>query len=93
MFVIRVSKFHKTNSDHLEKRNVRHAINEQTFETILTRFWKPNLPEKLNGEHCEKMTIKTVVIHIPIPNYSLFGEFQIVGPNLVKRRNNKNCKK
>ena len=39
------------------------------------------------------MNIKTVVIYIPMPNYSLFGEFQIVGPNLAKRKNDKNCKK
>ena len=31
--------------------------------------------------------------YIPMPNYSLFGEFQIVGPNLVKKKNDKNLKK
>ena len=25
-----------------------------------------------------------------MPNYSLFGEFQNVGPNLAKRKNDKN---
>ena len=39
------------------------------------------------------MNIKTVVINIPMPNYSLFGEFQVLGPNLAKRKNDKNSKK
>ena len=28
-----------------------------------------------------------------MPNYSLFGEFQTVGPNLAKRKNDKNFTK
>ena len=28
-----------------------------------------------------------------MPNYSLFGEFQIVEPNLAKRKNDNNFKK
>ena len=28
-----------------------------------------------------------------MPNYSLFGEFKIVEPNLAKRNNDKNFKK
>ena len=46
---------------------------------------RPNLPKKLNGAHCEKMNIKNVVIYTHMPNYSLFEEFQIVGPNLANR--------
>ena len=38
----------------------------------------------------EKINIITI---IPIPNYSIFGEFQIVRPNLAKRKNDKNFKK
>ena len=30
---------------------------------------------------------------MPMPNYSLFREFQIVGPNFSKRNNDKNFKK
>ena len=30
---------------------------------------------------------------MPMPNYSLFREFQIVGPNFSKRKNDKNFKK
>ena len=41
----------------------------------------------------KKMNIKIVVIYIPMPNYSLFGKFQIVGPNLTKRKNDKNFNK
>ena len=44
------------------------------------------MPKKLNGEHCEKTNIETVVIYVPMSNYSLFGEFQIVGPILPKER-------
>ena len=47
----------------------------------------------MNGEHCEKMNIKIAVIYIPMPNYSLFAEFQIVGLNLTKRKNDKYFKK
>ena len=61
VFVIWVPKFQKTNSDHLGKRKIRHAISVN-FETKFV--------QKLNGEHCEKMTIKTVVIYIPMPNYN-----------------------
>ena len=32
-------------------------------------------------------------MYIPMPNYSLFGEFQIVVPNLTKKKNDKNFKK
>ena len=39
------------------------------------------------------MNIKTVVIYIPMPNYILFGEFQVVGPKLTKKKNEKNFKK
>ena len=39
------------------------------------------------------MNIKTVVIYTPMPTYSLSGEFQIVGLNLAKKKNDKNFKK
>ena len=39
------------------------------------------------------MNVKAVVIYTPMPNYSLFGEFQAVGPNLTKRKNDKKFKK
>ena len=41
----------------------------------------------------KKINTKTVITYIPMPMYSLFGEFQIVGPNLAKRKNVKNLKK
>ena len=47
----------------------------------------------MNGEHFEKINIKTVITYIPMSNYSLFGEFQIMGENLVKRKNDENLKK
>ena len=33
--------------------------------------------------------MKTVITYIPMLNYSQFGEFQIVGPNLAKRKHDK----
>ena len=51
----------------------------------------PNLAEKMNGEHFEKINIKTVITDIPMPNNSLFGE--IVGENLAKRKSDENLKK
>ena len=65
------------------------AIFWDNFNKIL----RPNLTKKLNGEHREKTNIETVIIYVPMSNYSLFGEFQIVGPNFAKRKNNKNFKK
>ena len=47
----------------------------------------------MNGEHFEKIKIKTVITYILMRNYSLFGEFQIVGENLAKRKNDENLKK
>ena len=47
----------------------------------------------MNGKHFEKINIKTVITYIHMPNYSLFGEFQIVGENLAKRKNDENLKK
>ena len=41
----------------------------------------------------KKINMKTVITYIPMPNYSLFEEFHIVGPNLAKRKNDKNFKK
>ena len=61
----------------------------QYFETILTKFWPQNCPKNWIVSIVKKMNIKTVVLHNPMPNYSLFGEFQIVGPNLEKRKNDK----
>ena len=54
-------------------------------------FVIPNLAEKMNGEHFEKINIKTVITDIPMPNNSLFGE--IVGENLAKRKSDENLKK
>ena len=93
VFVIRAPKFQKTNSEHLGKQKIWHAIIVAIFWDNFNKILRLNLPKKLNGEHCEKMTIKTVVIHILMPNYNLFGEFKIVGPNLAKRKNDKNLKK
>ena len=47
----------------------------------------------MNGEHFDKINIKIVITYIPMPNYSLFGEFQIVGENLTKTKNDENLKK
>ena len=32
-------------------------------------------------------------MYTPMPNYNLFGEFQIVGTTLAKQKNDKNFKK
>ena len=47
----------------------------------------------MRGEHFDKINIKTVITYIPMANYSLFGEFQIVGENLTKTKNDENLKK
>ena len=62
--------FRKRNSDHLGKRKIQHATSVAIFWDNFNNILGPNLPEKLNGEHCEKMNIKTVVIYIPMPKYS-----------------------
>ena len=79
--------------DHLGKRKRRNTTSVAIVGDNFNNILRPNLPKKLNGEHCAKMNIKTVVIYTPIPNYSLFGKFQILGPNLAKRKNDKNCRK
>ena len=81
------------NSDPLGKQKIRHATTVAIFWDNFNNILRPNMPEKLNGEHCEKINIKTVVIYTPMSNYSLFGEFQIVGTTLAKRKNDKNFKK
>ena len=86
MFVIRVPEFQKTNSDQFGKLKIWHVISAAIFWDNFSKILRPNVPEKLNGEHCEKINIKTIITYIPMLNYSLFGEFQIVGPNLAKRK-------
>ena len=92
VFIIRVCDFQKTNSDHFRKRKSWHATTVAIFWDSFSKILRPDLAEKMNGEHFEKM-IKTVITYIPMSNYSLFGEFQIVGENLVKRKNDENLKK
>ena len=60
------------------------------FVIRVPEFQKTN---SFKNEHFEKINIKTVITYIPMPNYILFGEFWIVGPNLAKRKNDKNFKK
>ena len=60
---------------------------------LKVQILRPNLPEKLNGEHCEKINFKTVITYISMPNYGPFGEFQIMGSYLAKRKDDKNFKK
>ena len=56
---------------------------EQDFETKSEwRTFKKNKHQ--NPNHIEQ--------YILMPNYSLFGEFQIVQPNLGKRKNDNNSK-
>ena len=93
VFVIYVPEFQKTNSDHLRKLTIWHTTSVAIFWDNFKYILRPSLPEKLNGQHSGKMNIKTVVIYIPMSNYSLFGKIQIVGPNLAKRKNDKNFKK
>ena len=93
MFIIYVPEFQKTNSDHLAKQKIQHAASVAIFWDNFDLILRPDLPKKLNGQHSEKMSIKVVVIYISMPNYSLLGEFQIVGPILAKRKNNKNINK
>ena len=92
-FVVRVCDFQKTNSDHFRKRKSWHATSVAIFWDSFSKILRPNLAEKMNGEHFEKINIKTVITYILMPNYSLFGEFQIVGENLAKRKNDENLKK
>ena len=60
-----------------------------------SKILRPNLPEKLSGEHFEKKPSKTVITYnyMSMPNYSLFSEFQIVGPNLANRKNDESFTK
>ena len=81
------------NSSHLEKQKNRHTASAAIFWDNFSKILRPNLAEKLNGELFEKINIKTRITYIPMPNYSLFGEFQIVGRNFAKRKNDKNFKK
>ena len=66
-----------------------HATIVAIFLDNLSKILRPDLPEKFNGEHFEKIKIKTVITYVSMPYYSLFGEFQIVGPKLTKRKNDK----
>ena len=81
------------NLDHLEKLKIRHETSIVIFSDNVSKILRPDLPEKLNDEHYQKINIKTVIKYIPMPNYSLFREFQIVGPNLAKRKYDKTYKK
>ena len=71
----------------------RFKVNVAIFWDSFSKILRPNVAEKMNGEHFEKINIKTVITYIHMPNYSLFGEFQIVGENLAKRKNDENLKK
>ena len=93
VFIIRVCDFQKTNSDHFRKRKSCHATSVAIFWDSCSKILRPNLAEKMNGEHFDKINIKTVITYIPMLNYSLFGEFQIVGENLPKTKNDENLKK
>ena len=59
MFVIRVPEFQKTNSDHSGKQKIWHATSVAIFWDNFNKILRQNLSEKTNGEHCEKMNIKT----------------------------------
>ena len=93
VFIIRICDFQKTNSDHFRKRKSCHATIVAIFWDSFSKILRPNLAEKMNGEHFDKVNIKTVITYIPMLNYSLFGEFQIVGENLPKTKNDENLKK
>ena len=93
VFIIRVCDFQKTNSDHFRKRKSCHATSVAIFWDSFSKILRPNLAEKMNGEHFDQINIKTVITYIPMLNYSLFGEFQIVGENLPKTKNDENLKK
>ena len=93
MSVIRVPEFQETISDHFGKQKIRHATSVAIFWDNFNNILRQNLPEKIYGEYCEEMNIKTVVIYTPMPKYSLFGEFQFVGPNWAKGKDDKNFKK
>ena len=93
VFIIRVCDFQKTNSDHFRKRKSCQATNVAIFWDSFSKILRRNLAEKMNGEHFDKINIKTVITYIPMLNYSLFGEFRIVGENLPKTKNDENLKK
>ena len=93
VFIIWVCDYQKTNSDHFRKRKSWHETSVDIFWDSFSKILRPNLAEKMNGEHFDKINIKTVITYIPMLNYSLFGEFQIVGENLPKTKNDENLKK
>ena len=87
MFVIRVPEFQETNSGQLGKLKLLHGRSVAIFGANFSKALRPNLAEKLNSKHCEKINMKTVSL-CQITVY-LFKEFQIVGPNLAKRKHDK----
>ena len=72
MFVIRVPEFQETNSGQLGKLKLLHGRSVAIFGANFSKALRPNLPERLNSKHCEKINMKTVITYIPMPNYSLF---------------------
>ena len=74
VFVIRVPKFQKTNSDHLGKQKIRHVTSVAIFWDKCNKILRQNLPKKLNCEPCEKMNIKTVVIYISLCQITVYLE-------------------
>ena len=64
VFIIRVCDFQKTNSDHFRKRKSCHATSVAIFWDSCSKILRPNLAEKMNGEHFDKINIKTVITYI-----------------------------
>ena len=65
-FVVRVCDFQKTNSDHFRKRKSWHATSVAIFWDSFSKILRPNLAEKMNGEHFEKITIKTIYPYVKL---------------------------
>ena len=80
VFVIRVPEFQKTNSDQIGKERTKSVV---ILWDNFSKFWDQICQKKLNDEHFEKINIKIVITYILMSNYSLFVEFQIVGPNFA----------
>ena len=57
------TRFQETNSDQLGKRKIWHTTSVAIFWDNFNQILRPSLPEKLNGERCDEMNIKIVVIY------------------------------
>ena len=60
VFIIRVCDFQKTDLDHFGNWKNWHATSVAIFWDSFSKSLRPNLAEKMIGEHFEKINIKTI---------------------------------